>query len=237
MAIFRKIHTSIWSDSFFSELDSEQKLFYLYLLTNERTKQCGVYEITKRQIAFDLSYSIDKVSILLKYFTDNGKIKYNDETKEIGIANWLKFNSSTSPKVVSCINKEFADVKDTLLIQYVRSIGTLSQQEQEQEQEQEKILYSKKEFLKDWNELRTKHFKKPSFLNTLYPDDELLLKDLLKGNTKEDVRNAMIGLFKQKKMPNGQTTMQSNPSHFLKFFNSYLTAYHDKNDNLYGKPE
>ena len=99
------------------------------------------------------------------------------------------------------------------------------------------IEYNKKEFLKDWNDLRTKHFKKPSFLNTLYPDDELLLKDLLKGNTKEDVRNAMIGLFKQKKMPNGQTTMQSNPSHFLKFFNSYLTAYHDKNDNLYGKPE
>ena len=28
MAIFRKIHTSIWSDSFFSELDKDKKLFY-----------------------------------------------------------------------------------------------------------------------------------------------------------------------------------------------------------------
>jgi len=137
MAIFRKVHTSFWSDSFTSDLTIDQKLFYIYLLTNERTKQCGVYEITKKQISFDLGYSIDKVSILLKYFISKKKIKYNEDTKELAIGNWLKYNSSTSPKVVSCINKEFLLVKDTLLIEYVKSIDTLSQEEEEQEEEEQ----------------------------------------------------------------------------------------------------
>ena len=102
-------------------------MFYIYLLTNERTRQCGVYEITKKQISFDLVYSIDKVSIHLKYFISKGKIKYNEDTKELAVGNWLKYNSSTSPKVISCINKEFKLVKDTVLIEYVKRFWYLRQ--------------------------------------------------------------------------------------------------------------
>ena len=137
MAIFRKIHVTFWSDTFTSELNNERKLFYLYLLTNERTKQCGIYEISKRQIAFDLGCSIDTVSILIKYFIKIGKIQYSDSTNEIAIKNWKKFNYSTSPKVVKCIDKEIKLVKNKVLIEYINSIDTLSQQEQEQEQEEE----------------------------------------------------------------------------------------------------
>lgn len=136
MAIFRKVHTSFWSDSFISDLDRDKKLFYLYLLTNERTTQCGIYEITKKQMAFDLGYSIDTVSKLLEYFVKCGKIKYNDNTKEIAIKNWCVYNKSTSPLVQSCVNKELKLVKDTLLIQYIYSIDTQSQEEEEQEEEQ-----------------------------------------------------------------------------------------------------
>jgi hypothetical protein len=79
MAIFRKIHTSFWSDTFVQDLDNDHKLFYLYTLTNERTKQCGIYEISKKQISYDLGYSIDRVSKLLKFFIDNGKILYSGD--------------------------------------------------------------------------------------------------------------------------------------------------------------
>jgi len=137
MAIFRKVHTSIWGDGWFSDLEKDKKLFYLYLLTNEKTKQCGVYELTKKQISFDTGYNIDRVSILLKYFIDIDKIMYNEETKEIALRNWLKYNQSSSPKVVACINKEFSEVKDRVLIEYVKGIYTRSQEEQEEEQEQE----------------------------------------------------------------------------------------------------
>ena len=154
MAIFRKIHTSFWSDSFVSELDNDQKLFYIYLMTNERTKQCGVYEITKKQISFDLGYSIDKVSKMLQYFISSGKIRFNEKTNELAIGNWLKYNGSTSPKVQSCINQEFSKVKDTLLIQYVKSMDTHPQEEQEEEEEQkqeQKEDFVSPEFLDVYN--------------------------------------------------------------------------------------
>ena len=137
MAIFRKIHTSFWSDTFIQDLDNDHKLFYLYLLTNERTKQCGIYEISKKQISFDLGYSIDRVSKLLKYFIDTNRIMYSEPTKELALRNWTKFNGSTSPKVVSCIKSELLNVKDRVLIEYVNGIYTASQEEQEQEQEEE----------------------------------------------------------------------------------------------------
>lgn len=136
MAVFRKLHVSFWSDSFTSELDRDKKLFYIYLLTNEHTTQCGIYEITKKQIAFDLLYSIDTVSKLLEYFIKQGKIKYNDKTNELAIGNWMKYNNSTSPKVKTCIDKEFKKVKDTVLIQYVNSIDTHPQEEEEKEEEE-----------------------------------------------------------------------------------------------------
>ncbi len=147
MAIFRKIHTSFWSDSFVSDLEKEKKLFYLYLLTNERTRQCGVYEITKRQIAYDLGYTIDTVSKQLEFFISKGKIRFNEATNELAIGNWLKYNGSTSPKVQSCINKEFKLVKDTVLIEYVKSMDTHPQEEQEEEQE-ETVLPDRKKYLK-----------------------------------------------------------------------------------------
>ncbi len=146
----------MWGDSFFSELDKDKKLFYIYLLTNEKTKQCGVYEITKKQIAFDLEYSIGTVSILLKYFIKLGKIRYNEQTSELALKNWHKYNASTSPKVVACMDKEFAMVKDTVLIQYVKGIDTDPQEEEEkekeEEQEQETILKIVKiDFIEFWN--------------------------------------------------------------------------------------
>jgi len=137
MAIFRKIHVSFWSDSFISDLDKDKKLFYLYILTNERTTQCGIYEITKKQISFDLGYTIDTVSKLLEYFIKCNKIRYNEATKELAIKNWIKYNGSTSPKVQSCINKEITNIKDTLLIQYLKSIDTQSQEEEEKEEEED----------------------------------------------------------------------------------------------------
>jgi len=153
MAIFRKIHTSFWSDTFIQDLDNEHRLFYLYLLTNERTKQCGIYEISKKQMSFDLGYSIDRVSKLIKYFIKIGKILYSEDTKEIALKNWNKYNGSSSPKVVSCIQSELKQIKDRVLIEYVNGIYTASQEEQEQEQEeeQEKEVFDISVFEEFWN--------------------------------------------------------------------------------------
>ncbi len=108
------------------------------------------------------------------------------------------------------------------------------EQEQEEEKEQEQV-YTKSEFLKDWNDLRTKHLNKPSFLNSIQRDAMDNFKSLIENYDREQFKEALVGLFKQNKMPNGNTTMQSNPRHFLSHFESYLTAYHDRNTALYGE--
>ncbi len=126
MAVYRKIHITFWSDAFVSELKDREKLFYLYLLTNERTSQLGVYEITKKQIAFDLGYSIDTVSVLINLFQNSGKIKYNEQTSEVAIKNWNKFNYNPSSKVQVLVNKEVERIKDKTLIEYLYSTDTVS---------------------------------------------------------------------------------------------------------------
>jgi hypothetical protein len=167
MAIFRKIHTSFWSDPFIQDLDNDHRLFYLYLLTNEKTKQCGIYEISKKQIAFELGYSIDRVSKLFQYFIKSGKILYSDDTKEVALKNWMKYNSSTSPKVISCIKSELCNIKDRVLIEYVNGMYTASQEEEEQEQEQEEEQTEKK-----------KRFVKPTQNEVLEYMAELRMADM-----------------------------------------------------------
>jgi hypothetical protein len=94
--------------------------------------------------------------------------------------------------------------------------------------------FSEKDFLNDWNKNRKKHLNKNSYLNKLSRDENEFFNDLTTDYSRDDIQCALIGLFKQKKMPNGNTSMQSNPKHFLTHFNAYLTAYHDKNSSLYG---
>lgn len=136
MAIYRKINTTFWSDPFICDLSPEKKLFYLYLLTNERTKQCGIYDISKRQISFDLGIDIKSVSDNLVFFQKKGKLMFSEATNEIALRNWNRFNGSTSPKVITCIESEMKLVKDKDLIQYVYCIDTLSQEEETQTETQ-----------------------------------------------------------------------------------------------------
>lgn len=145
MAIFRKIHVTFWSDAYVSELKDREKLFFLYLLTNERTTQLGIYEITKRQMAFDLGYSIDTVSSLIKLIEKSGKIRYNDLTKEICIKNWNKYNGNLSKKVKVLTDKESLNIKDKTLIEYQYSIDTVSIHNPPQEQEETKEQEPKEE--------------------------------------------------------------------------------------------
>lgn len=162
MAKFRQIHVDFWQDSFVIELTPEEKYFYLYLMTNSKTSQCGIYELPKKIIEMDTGYNRETVDKLLKRFVDYGKIKYNEETKEVFLVNWIKYNAIKSPKVKSCITKELEKVKtkefiaeflamckrcgyeiDTLSIPYPYGIDTVSidygeEKEQEEEQEEEK---------------------------------------------------------------------------------------------------
>lgn len=112
MAVYRQVHVSFWQDAFVLDLNSQEKYFYLYLMTNSKTSQCGIYELSMRIIEMDTGYDRKTVESLLDKFQEYGKILYCKETKEVMLLNWLKFNFVNSPKVKSCMTKELAEVKN-----------------------------------------------------------------------------------------------------------------------------
>ncbi len=122
MAKFRLVHTSFWNDPrVVEEMTAEDKYFFLYLLTNESTTQIGIYQITKKQIAFDLGYSPESANALLQRFIEHHKlIRYNVETREIAIKNWGKYNLVRGGKpILDCVKSELKNVKDATLIEWV----------------------------------------------------------------------------------------------------------------------
>jgi uncharacterized phage protein (TIGR02220 family) len=151
MAKYRQVHTTFWDDSFVLDLTPEEKYFYLYLMTNSKTTQCGIYELPKRIIEMQTGYNRETVDKLLLRFIEYGKVLYNDPTKEIFMTNWAKYNWIKSPKVISCIEKELKSVKyqafvkeySNRLNEYGYGIDTVSidlgeEEEKEKEEEEEK---------------------------------------------------------------------------------------------------
>ncbi|MGE7989375.1 hypothetical protein [Lysinibacillus fusiformis] len=122
MAKFRYVFTTFWNDPrVVEEMTAEDKNFFLYLLTNESTTQIGIYQITKKQIAFDMGYSMESAGALLQRFRDHHElIKYNEDTREIAIKNCGKYNLNRGGKpILDCVRSELKEVKDTSLIRWV----------------------------------------------------------------------------------------------------------------------
>src|SRR5690606_18453 len=88
---------------------------------NPNTKQIGIYPITKKQMAFDMGYSIETINSLMDRFENHHKvIRYNKDTREIALINWGKYNFRRGGKPFEdCIRKELAEVKDKNLIKLV----------------------------------------------------------------------------------------------------------------------
>ncbi|MBU7594896.1 DnaD domain protein [Metabacillus halosaccharovorans] len=124
------VRTNFWKNPVIAEeMNPEDKLFYLYLLTNPYTTQTGIYRITKREIAFDLGYSPEVIESLMKRFIEEFKlIRYNAETRELAIKYWGEDNLHKGGKpIMDCIFSELKRVKDLSLIKYVS--GAVPKQE------------------------------------------------------------------------------------------------------------
>lgn len=173
-AKYRSIQTSFWNDSWVIQLTPEQKYFYLFLITNPNVSQCGIYEISLRQMEYHTGYNKDTIEKLLQFFEKKGKIQFSILTSEICITNFSKYNYNSSPKVKIHIVNELNHVKDRSLIQYLYGINTIykdyaypivaSSQEKEKEKEKIKEPY----FLLE-NEKITEVF----LIEKNYPLDEL----------------------------------------------------------------
>ena len=111
MAVYRHIHIDYWQDGFVLDLTPEEKYFYIYLMTNSKTSQCGIYELPKRIIETETGYNRETVGKLLNRFIEYKKIVYCEETREVFLMNWIKHNKIVSPKVKKCVYEELKKIK------------------------------------------------------------------------------------------------------------------------------
>lgn len=118
MGIKRIVDTSFWTDGKVDDFSPEDKYFMLYLLTNPFSTQLGIYEISIKQVAFQLGYSMDTVKVLIERFESKyGIILFSPETNEIAIKNFLYHSIvKGGAPVRDCLIKEMKAVKAKHLI-------------------------------------------------------------------------------------------------------------------------
>ena len=118
MGIKRIVDTAFWTDGKVDDFTPEDKYFLLYLLTCPFTKQLGIYEISIKQVAFQLGYSVDAVKTLLDRFENKyNMIIFSPETNEIAVKNYLRHSIvKGGAPVRDCLIKEIKQVKNKQLI-------------------------------------------------------------------------------------------------------------------------
>jgi hypothetical protein len=108
MAEFRQVHCKTWRDDWFSELDTDSKLLWLYLITNQATSVSGIYLLPRKFIAFETGLSIKRINEIMLQFKHDKKIDFDDSV--IWICKMREYQAGNSPKVATRIALDFDSV-------------------------------------------------------------------------------------------------------------------------------
>ncbi|WP_161877692.1 DnaD domain protein [Alkalibacterium sp. MB6] len=115
----RIVDTTFWTDmSVIDNYSVEDKYFSLYLMTNGKTTQVGIYSLPKKVISFETGFTSDVIQVLIDRFSKNyGKIIYSEDTQEVTVLQSLQYTILKGGKPVSdLLERELAHIKDSSLI-------------------------------------------------------------------------------------------------------------------------
>lgn len=112
MAGYRQIHTKMWKDPWFIDLDADYKLLFIYLFSNERAVLTGLYDISLKVVAFETGISMDRVISGLQAFKEASKAFYDEGW--IWVPNLVLYNAGniSSKKVRAHIEGLIAETPD-----------------------------------------------------------------------------------------------------------------------------
>jgi len=115
----RIVDTAFWTDmQVIDNYSVEDKFFYLYLLTNDKSTQLGIYSLPKKVMSFETGFTTDVIQVLLERFSETyKKIRYSEDTQEVTILESLQFSVLTGGKPVQdLLEREMSKIKDDALI-------------------------------------------------------------------------------------------------------------------------
>lgn len=134
MALCRPVPTDFWLNPKVNEEYSlDDKLLYIYLITNEHLQQLGIYKISKKIIAIELNMDSERLEKAFDDLENKFKIiKYSKETNEVAILDYYSFGILKGGKPVeSCFDNLGRKVSDFYLLKdlYLYSKSILDERE------------------------------------------------------------------------------------------------------------
>lgn len=101
------IDSAFWSDT--EGLDNSEKIFYLYLLTNEQRNIAGYYKVNLRYMSIDLGMSREEAEAMLS--KDQKYWKYDKETQQVLIPKFTRYNIVRSKPQFVKLNADLNQLK------------------------------------------------------------------------------------------------------------------------------
>ncbi len=124
MAYYRTVNIDFWQDvKVVDNFSPEDKYFMLYLLTNPKTNLIGCYELSIRTASSETGYNKETIERLLNRLKNSHNvIDYDDNTKEVIIFNWYKYNWTKSEKLEKALVKDIEKVKNINFKNYLTEL-------------------------------------------------------------------------------------------------------------------
>lgn len=116
MSKLRSVSTAFWSDTFIEELSPNEKLLFLYLITNDKTNMLGIYELSIKKMSFDTGIDKDIILKALKKFEILSKVKY--VKNHIVLVNFMKhqnYNTNMKKSAIDIYNELPNELKNSEL--------------------------------------------------------------------------------------------------------------------------
>lgn len=99
------ITTRIWADPWFENLKPEEKLIWLYILTNQQTNLIGIYEISAKRISNETGIDSNLLQTVLERFQNDSRIIWNGSY--MVIKKFLTHQNLANPNMEKAASKIF----------------------------------------------------------------------------------------------------------------------------------
>lgn len=113
MMALRAIDQRYWTDPYVESLSATEKLVYIHLFSSAHTNLVGVFQASRRMIAFQTACPGPDVDAALERFRRDGKAVIDGG--EVWLASYIRHQCTSSPKMVAAMRGQLAKVEsDTI---------------------------------------------------------------------------------------------------------------------------
>lgn len=105
----RSIDQRFWTDPYVESLSATEKLVYIHLFSSAHTNLVGVFQASRRMIAFQTACPEPAVEAALERFRRDGKALIDGS--EVWLASYIRHQCTSSPKMLAAMRGQLAKVE------------------------------------------------------------------------------------------------------------------------------